>query len=123
MNYELALYREFKRRGIDPAKVTKAQMDSVALAVRTLPEKTRAIASNIASHLNVSFSGRVVTLEQLVTRQTKCEKCPSHKITDETKFCAFCGCSGADLEVKQRDADQRCPKPEPEWIEEQLELS
>lgn len=116
MNYSVEIYKELRRRGISASNPTKDQLDAAALAVRTIPEKVRAISAAVSTHLNVSFAGRVVSLAVLAERTKKCQQCSSHSVTDDgIKWCTWCGCSGPDLEAKQRDADQMCPKPEPEW--------
>lgn len=116
MNYQIEIYKELKRKGVNPSAASKADLDSAALAVRTIPEKVRAVSDRLKTHVNVSFLGRVVPLTVLAEREAKCRSCSSYQEgADGLPWCTWCGCSGSDLKAKLQDADQSCPKPDPEW--------
>lgn len=117
-DHQLAMIAEAKKRGWDPARLSPSQHKILQLHVRSIAQKlgdgTRAMVSRGLTTLSL----RVVSKITAEGNATKCRtnSCGKYrKFPDGREACDACGCSGKWLQSKWRDANEKCPLPEPLW--------
>ncbi len=116
-NYEIAIFKEMRRRGYSLHPIIPAQYDACAAAIRTPKELVRDTAIMAESVVSTTLNpARRVPLPVLNTRKATCLTCTSFELLQgNVPVCHVCNCNGKLLEIKWLDADQECPKQPSLW--------
>lgn len=119
MNYQVKLIQAARKKGLDPSKLTKGQVQQLAIEVRkpleVLRDARAAVASRVgqAVGLRKSVSLPVVQQNENICRTNG--KCGAFmQTTDKEPVCQRCSCVGKWLQAKWADATQACPFIDPE---------
>lgn len=108
--FQLAVYRYAKARKKDPSQLTSAELQQIALAVRTVGGKIVDGSKAVFSRAKTSL-GFQVPLPIYHERKARCEsnRCGYLMRSVEGHIvCGHCGCGGEFMESVLKDAKEAC---------------
>lgn len=115
-NLQHAILAEYRKQGLHPAKVTKAQRDEIVRGIMTVRERVVGAGKAALSVAATSVGIYLVPEEVFEARQAQCRtnECRSYQLlADGAEACNRCGCSGIPLIAKLHDRRYECPARNP----------
>lgn len=109
---QLAVLKLARARGLDPARLGRAQMLQLALEAQGSLGRQAAAATRALGSVAKTALGFHVSRERARANEQVCRKCPHGGFSilrDGTIACGECGCQGPFLESKWMDRQEFCP--------------
>jgi len=106
-----------KSQGWDPARLTPAQNNWIAVQLRSKMQLVKDGAKALTSVAATTLRLRVVSDDKAASNESVCrsKKCGKFaELTTGDPVCMACQCAGKRLEAKWKDATQSCPQIDPQ---------